>query len=133
MAAIVLVALFLRWRGRLYDSDWFHRICLYATPIGFLAVLAGWTTTEVGRQPWTVYGLMRTADSVTPSLTATDVVASLLGYIVVYLIMFPAGAFLMARIVRAGFVAAPTKEQLPEPVAAGVPRAPVVAPPGAAP
>jgi cytochrome bd ubiquinol oxidase subunit I len=65
-------------------------------------VLAGWTTTEVGRQPWTVYGLMRTADSVSPSLTGTDVLISLIGYAVVYLIMFPAGVALMARIVRGG-------------------------------
>ena len=64
---------------------------LSAAPLGFLAVLAGWTTTEVGRQPWTVYGLMRTADSVTPSLTGGDVALSLAGYIVVYLIMFLAG------------------------------------------
>jgi len=131
MFAIVLVALFLRWRGRLYDSDWFLRVCLWATPIGFFAVLAGWTTTEVGRQPWTVYGVMRTADSVTPSLTGTDVLASLLGYIVVYLIMFPTGALLMARVVRNGFVTPAKHEE--GPVAAGVPRAPVVAPPGAAP
>jgi cytochrome d ubiquinol oxidase subunit I len=131
MFAIVLVALFLRWRGKLYDSDWFLRICLWATPIGFFAVLAGWTTTEVGRQPWTVYGVMRTSDSVTPSLTGTDVLASLLGYIVVYLIMFPTGALLMARVVRNGFVTPAKHEE--GPVAAGVPRAPVVAPPGAAP
>jgi cytochrome d ubiquinol oxidase subunit I len=131
MFAIVLVALFLRWRGRLYDSDWFLRICFWATPIGFFAVLAGWTTTEVGRQPWTVYGVMRTADSVTPSLTGTDVLASLLGYIVVYLIMFPTGALLMARVVRNGFVTPAKHEE--GPIAAGVPRAPVVAPPGGAP
>ena len=57
------------------------RVCQVAIPIGFLAVLAGWTTTEVGRQPWTVYGLMRTADSVTPSLTGHDVLVSLLVYV----------------------------------------------------
>lgn len=128
MAAIVLAALFLRWRGRLYDSAWFLRICLYAMPIGFLAVLAGWTTTEVGRQPWSVYGVMRTADSVTPSLTGFDVVLSLLGYVVVYLIMFPSGAWLMARVVRNGFV-----PPAHSPVEAGVAKAPVVAPPGAQP
>ena len=64
-------------------------------PLGFVAVLAGWTTTEVGRQPWTVYGLMRTADSVTPSLTGSDVLISLLGYMAVYLIIFPAGIMFM--------------------------------------
>ena len=55
-------------------------------------MVAGWTTTEVGRQPWTVYGVMRTAQSVTPSLTGADVLVSLIGYVAVYSIMFPAGA-----------------------------------------
>ena len=60
-------------------------------------MLAGWTTTEVGRQPWTVYGLLRTADSVPPSLTGGNALASLLGYMVVYLVIFPAGFYVMAR------------------------------------
>jgi cytochrome d ubiquinol oxidase subunit I len=103
MLAIVVLSLFLRGRsGRLYHQDWYLRICQYATPIGFVAVLAGWTTTEVGRQPWTVYGLLRTADSVTPSLTGLDVALSLAGYMVVYLIMYPVGAMMMARIVKRG-------------------------------
>ena len=57
---------------------------------------------EVGRQPWTVYGLLRTADSVSPSLTGTDVAISLAFYIVVYLIMFPTGIAFMAGLVRRG-------------------------------
>ena len=52
----------LRWRKELYDSGWFLRLCTLASPLGFFAVIAGWATTEVGRQPWTVYGMMRTAD-----------------------------------------------------------------------
>ena len=75
---------------------------MWSAPLGFLAVLAGWTTTEVGRQPWTVYGLMRTAHSVSPSLTGTDVLWSFLAYMAVYLIMFPAGILVMARMVRQG-------------------------------
>jgi cytochrome d ubiquinol oxidase subunit I len=95
-----------------------------ASPLGFLAVLAGWATTEVGRQPWTVYGLLRTADSVTPSLTGFDVVLSLAGYAIVYLIMFPVGIALMARIVRNG----PAEPQLEEePVESGRPLHPVQA------
>jgi cytochrome d ubiquinol oxidase subunit I len=74
-------------------------------------VLAGWTTTEVGRQPWTVYGLMRTAHSVSPSLTGPDVLWSLLAYMGVYLIMFPAGFVVMAGIVRTGPVAAEVPDQ----------------------
>ena len=58
--------------------------------------------TEVGRQPWTVYGLLRTADSLTPSLTGFDVLLSLIGYVVAYLVIFPAGVFFMARVVRQG-------------------------------
>ena len=61
MLGIVALGLWLLWRGRLFATDWFLRICQWAAPLGFLAVLAGWTVTEVGRQPWTVYGLLRTA------------------------------------------------------------------------
>lgn len=106
MLALIALSLWLRIRHRLYDSMRFLFICQCAAPLGFIAVLAGWATTEVGRQPWTVYGLLRTADSVSPSLTGTDVLISLLGYMVVYLIIFPVGAFLMARIVRKGFAEA---------------------------
>jgi cytochrome bd ubiquinol oxidase subunit I len=89
MLALIAVSWWLRWRGRLFEASWFLRACQIASPLGFVAVLAGWVTTEVGRQPWTVYRLLRTADSVSPSLTGSDVLISLLGYAVVYLIMFP--------------------------------------------
>ena len=65
-------------------------------------MIAGWVTTEVGRQPWTVYGLLRTVDSVSPSLTGNDVAISLTLYVVVYLIMFLTGIAFMAMIVRRG-------------------------------
>jgi len=65
-------------------------------------VIAGWCVTEVGRQPWTVYGLLRTAQSVSPSLTSVDVAISLAGYMLVYLLIYPWGLFLMLRIVRRG-------------------------------
>ncbi|TGR94565.1 cytochrome ubiquinol oxidase subunit I, partial [Mesorhizobium sp. M2E.F.Ca.ET.209.01.1.1] len=64
MLGMVVASWWLRWKGRLYDSVWYLRSCQLVAPLGFVAVLAGWTTTEVGRQPWTVYGLLRTADSV---------------------------------------------------------------------
>ena len=122
MLGVVLASLWLRVRGRLFDTRWFLWACLAISPAGFLAVLAGWTTTEVGRQPWTVYGLLRTADSVTPSLTTADVLLSLLGYAVVYLIMFPSGVWLMARLVRRGF-----GEAEPDAVEGGRPQGPVQA------
>src|SRR5579872_5891517 len=122
MAAVIVASWWLRARSRLFHAGWFLRCCVLASPLGFLAILAGWTTTEVGRQPWTVYGLLRTADSVSPSLTGADVIVSLIGYGVVYLIMFPSGLALMARVVRKG----PTDPApAPEPIEAGRPQAPV--------
>ena len=76
-------------RQRLTDTPLFLLLCQFATPIGFVAVIAGWAVTEVGRQPWTVYGLLRTAHSVSPSLTGRDVLISLLAYMAVYLFMYP--------------------------------------------
>jgi len=105
----------------------FLRVCQFGAPLGFLAVLAGWATTEVGRQPWTVYGLLRTADSVTPSLTGWNVLVSLLGYVVAYAIIFPGGGLVMARIVRAG----PSEAVEDAAVESGRPRSPVRAVPEA--
>ena len=130
MLAVVVAGWALYCRGRLYDTPWYLRACQAAAPLGFLAVLAGWTTTEVGRQPWTVYGLLRTADSVTPSLTGTDVLVSLLAYVVVYLVMYPAGVIVMARLVRQG-PEAPT-EAVSSPVESGRPSRPIEALPQAA-
>jgi cytochrome d ubiquinol oxidase subunit I len=101
---------------------WFLRLCQWVAPLGFVAVLAGWTVAEVGRQPWTVYGQMRTAQSVSPSLTGPDVLWSLLAYMTIYLILYPAGLAVMAKIVRQG----PTDQASSEyPVEGLQPRAPL--------
>ena len=124
MLAVVAASLWLRWRGELFDTDWFLWVCTLASPLGFIAVTAGWATSEVGRQPWTVYGLLRTRDSVTPSLTGTDVTISLIGYCLVYLVMFSAGFALMVKLVRAG----PGEAQIaPDPIESGRPARPVEA------
>ena len=125
MLALVVLGWALRFAGRLFDSGWYLKSLIICGPIGFLAVVAGWTTTEVGRQPWTVDGLLRTADSVTPSLTGGDVLLSLLGYAVVYLIVYPVGVWFMARAVQRGPGA------MTAPIGAGRPAAPVKAPPDA--
>ncbi|HKU65061.1 MAG TPA: cytochrome ubiquinol oxidase subunit I [Rhizomicrobium sp.] len=125
MLGMVVAGLWLRMRGKLFDTGWFQRALMWSMPLGFIAVVAGWTTTEVGRQPWTVYGVMRTAHSVTPSLTGSDVLLSLIGYMVVYCIMFPAGLWMVLRIVRAGV--AKTGHG---PVEGGRPAAPVKPVPG---
>jgi cytochrome d ubiquinol oxidase subunit I len=118
---VIVASLWLRYRARLYDSVYFLKACVATAPLGFVAVLAGWTMTEVGRQPWTVYGLLRTAESVTPSLTGFDVLLSLLGYMAAYLVIFPAGIFFMARVVRHG----PVESNDALPVEGGRPRVPV--------
>jgi cytochrome d ubiquinol oxidase subunit I len=128
MLALVAVGLWLRLRRKLYDTGWFLRALMWSSSLGFIAVVAGWTTTEVGRQPWTVYGVMRTAHSVTPSLTGMDVLLSLLGYMVVYLIMFPTGLWFIARIVRGGVAG-----EEDTPVEGGRPSAPVKPVPGGVP
>jgi cytochrome d ubiquinol oxidase subunit I len=105
MLAVVVAGLVLMARGRLDQTRWYLRLCQIATCLGFAAVIAGWTTTEVGRQPWTVYGLMRTVDSVSPSLTGSDVLVSLLLYVAVYLVIYPVGLSVMLRFVWRGPIA----------------------------
>jgi cytochrome d ubiquinol oxidase subunit I len=102
MLALILWAAVLHLRKRLFDTRLFQNACIAMMPAGFIAVVAGWTVTEVGRQPWVVYGLLRTHDAVSPSLTATDVGLSLAMYVIVYLIVFGAGIYYMARVARAG-------------------------------
>ena len=123
MLGIVLLGGWLRWRGRLDATPLFLKLCQLVIPIGFIAVIAGWVVTEVGRQPWTVYGLLRTADSVSPSLTGSDVLISLLAYVGVYLFMYPSGVLLMWRIVRTGPA---TAEEPDAAIEAGRPKAPVL-------
>ena len=79
MLGLGLWSLWARWRGRLYDSPWLHRTAVLMGPSGFVAVLEGWITTEVGRQPFTVYGMLRTSDSLAP-VDAPAVATSLLAF-----------------------------------------------------
>jgi cytochrome d ubiquinol oxidase subunit I len=132
MFAIVALGWILRWQGHLYDRTWYLRLCEWSMPLGFIAILAGWTVTEVGRQPWTVYGLMRTADSVTPSLTGFDVLASLLLYMAVYLVVYPVALIYIGRIVRKGPARAEEEEE-ESPIESGRPRGPVDALPAGMP
>jgi cytochrome d ubiquinol oxidase subunit I len=90
----------MRWRGQLYESKLLHTWALAMGPAGFIAVLAGWVTTEAGRQPFTVYGLLRTVDSASP-LDAPAVATSLLAFIVVYFIVFGMGVFYILRLMKA--------------------------------
>ncbi|KAB7648613.1 cytochrome ubiquinol oxidase subunit I [Polymorphobacter fuscus] len=97
MVAMGLWSLVARARGTLHSSHWLHRMALVMGPSGFIAVLAGWTTTEVGRQPYTVYGLLRTVESVSP-LAAPAVAASLLAFVIVYFTVFGAGTYFIIKL-----------------------------------
>ena len=123
MLTVVVMGLVLMKRGTLDRSPRYLRLCQLAASFGFIAVIAGWTTTEVGRQPWTVYGLLRTADLVAPSLIGGDVLISLLLYVVVYLVIYPVGLFLMLRLVWGGLA----PRDLAVPIAGGRSKAPIEA------
>jgi cytochrome bd ubiquinol oxidase subunit I len=101
MLGLVLVGAWLRWRRRLYDTRWFHLACAVASPLPFLAVLSGWTVTEVGRQPFVVYGHLRTADAVSP-IAPQAVFGSLALFIAVYTALLLAFFFYAARTVLRG-------------------------------
>ena len=92
-------ALVNRLRGKLYEAPWMHRAALLMGPSGFVAVLAGWVTTEVGRQPYTVYGLLRTSQSLSP-VEAPALATSLTLFIIVYFFVFGAGTFYILRLMN---------------------------------
>jgi cytochrome d ubiquinol oxidase subunit I len=122
MLAMLVWAGLLAARGRLYASGGFLRACTWAIPVGYVAVTAGWITTEAGRQPWVVYGYLRTADAVTPSLTAGDVLVSLVVYAVVYACVFGAGVYYLFRLVHQGL-----PQELPDVISSARPARPISA------
>jgi cytochrome d ubiquinol oxidase subunit I len=97
MLGLGIWSLTARWRGRLYEWRWLHRVALVMGPSGFVAVIAGWVTTEVGRQPWVVYGLLRTADARSP-IAAPAVATSLLTFVIVYFAVFGVGTWYILRL-----------------------------------
>jgi cytochrome d ubiquinol oxidase subunit I len=101
LLAIAWTGLWLRWRGRLYETPWFNFICAFASPLGFIAILAGWTVTETGRQPWIVYGHLRTADAVAP-VTAGAVASSFALFVAVYFVLLATFFYFAVRIVLGG-------------------------------
>ena len=100
MLGLGLWSLIARWHKRLYDWPLLHRAALFMGPSGLVAVIAGWVTTEVGRQPYTVYGLLTTAESVSP-LSAPAVAASLAAFVIVYFAVFGTGTWYILRLMSA--------------------------------
>ncbi|MBN1239223.1 MAG: cytochrome ubiquinol oxidase subunit I [Gammaproteobacteria bacterium] len=98
------------WRGRLEQTRWLLRLFRYAAPAGLIALLAGWFTTEIGRQPWLIYGLMRTAEGVSP-VPGSSVGTSLLLFLLVYVGVFGAGTYYVLRLIRTGPLEVPPTDR----------------------
>ncbi len=96
MAVLGVYSLWLRWRGRLCSDVLLQRFALLMAPAGFIAMLCGWVTTEVGRQPYTVYGLLRTAESASP-VAAGSIASTLVVFVIVYFIVFASGISILLR------------------------------------
>jgi cytochrome d ubiquinol oxidase subunit I len=97
MVGLGLFSLWARWRGTLYEFRLLHMFAVGMAPAGFIAVLAGWITTETGRQPFTVYGLLRTVESASP-LAMPAVASSLIAFAIVYFVVFSAGVIYILRL-----------------------------------
>ena len=100
--AITVVAAFLLWRRKLFESRWMLWILMLATLFPFIANTAGWLTAELGRQPWLVYGLLRTQEGVSPLVSSGNVLFTLIGFAGMYLIMGLLYFVLMVREVAHG-------------------------------
>jgi len=120
MLLVAWVGSYLIRKGRIEQN----RLLLWATflsfPLPFISILSGWVTAEVGRQPWVIYGVLRTADAMTPFLTARTAATSLAVYGVVYSFIFAFGIYYIYRLLRVGPV-----ESLVRPPAAAVPNRPM--------
>ena len=97
MVALGASGLVARWRGRLFEARWLHRFALAMGPAGFVAVIAGWVTTEMGRQPYVIYNLLQTQQAASP-LATPAVAASLVAFVLVYAIVFSAGILYILRL-----------------------------------
>jgi len=122
MLAVSWFGVLLLWRGRLERARWFLWAAFASFPSGFVAVLCGWFTAEVGRQPWVVYGVMRTADAVS-SHGVLELSVTLALFVVIYLLVFGAGFFYLLQIIGRGPTAPDAAE--PEEGGAGQPRHPM--------
>jgi cytochrome d ubiquinol oxidase subunit I len=101
MFTLAAVSLWLRWRGKLFSTRWFLIALVLMTPSGILATLGGWYTAEIGRQPFVIYGLLRTVDAVSP-VPAGTLLSSLIAFVIIYSVFFIAFLFFVLRAIRRG-------------------------------
>ncbi len=101
LIALALTGAVLWWRKQLFTAKWYLRFAGYAWPLGFIALLCGWVTTESGRQPYIAYGILRTRDALSPVSGAT-VAASLTGFVLVYGVVFSIGVYYIRKLIKRG-------------------------------
>lgn len=102
MALLGILSAIQYFRGKLFSSGFLQGWWMLMMPSGFIAVLAGWFVTEIGRQPYTAYGVIKTAESVSPAITASQVAGSLLAFVILYTLIFGAGSYYILRLIGKG-------------------------------
>jgi cytochrome d ubiquinol oxidase subunit I len=100
--AVMLMAALLLWRGTLFESRWMLWLLMLSVPLPYIANTAGWMTAEFGRQPWLIYGLLRTAHGASPRLSAGNVWFTLIGFMGMYAMLSILFLFLMGREIEMG-------------------------------
>jgi len=117
-ALLAAIGLWLTRRGRAPRSRWFYRAALWGLPLPYLGIAMGWIFTEMGRQPWTVFGLLTTAKSVSPGVTASSVIISMTVFTLLYAALAGIAWWLTVRHVKAGAPAEAGQPGAPEPLPA---------------
>jgi cytochrome d ubiquinol oxidase subunit I len=110
MFGVCVVSLWLRWQGRLFTTRWFLRALVVMTPSGVIATLGGWYVAETGRQPWVIYGILRTVDAVSP-VPAGTLLSTLIAFVGIYAVFLTAFLILMLRMIRRGPEVSPAQTE----------------------
>jgi cytochrome d ubiquinol oxidase subunit I len=110
MFGLAVASLWLRWQGRLFSTRWFLRALVVMAPSGVFATLGGWYLAETGRQPWVIYGILRTADAISP-VPAAVLLSTLIAFVCIYALFMAAFLFFTARMIRRGPLMAPAQAE----------------------
>lgn len=110
MILIGIVSAIQYFRHRLFDSTWLHGWWILMTPAGLIAILSGWFVTEIGRQPYAIYGVIRTLDAATPANLGPQVAWSLASFILVYTFIFGAGSYYIIKLIAKGITASANED-----------------------
>ncbi|MNJ65426.1 Cytochrome bd-II ubiquinol oxidase subunit 1 [compost metagenome] len=103
MIVLGMYGAYLAWRKKLdRPNTWYYRIMLWAISLPFIANTAGWIMTEIGRQPWTVFGYMRTEDSISPSVTSGQILFSLIAFTAIYAVLAVVMVYLFVKAIKKG-------------------------------